>query len=149
VIKGSAEERRLVGRAAGALDPEEREAGMLEQIEKLSRIATVCENETRAVLNAVGGKVDPTMDRHSLFGHRSAASVKKGMDIGDIVDHERYTIRGWTSEKHAARYASHACWATPGTNLTAQANRTRSIYLLSNSNGTSRRSTRPQGRANA
>jgi hypothetical protein len=64
---------------------------MLERIDKLSQIAMACENETRAVLNAVGGKVDPTMSLHSPFGHRSAASVKKGIDAGDIVGHEKYT----------------------------------------------------------
>ena len=64
---------------------------MLERIDALSRIAMACENETRAVLNAVGGKVDPTMSLHSLFGHRSLASVKKGIEAGDIVGHEKYT----------------------------------------------------------
>ena len=56
-----------------------------------AKIATSCENEARAVLNAAGGKVDPTMSLHSLFGHRSVASVKKGVDGGDIVGHEEYT----------------------------------------------------------
>jgi hypothetical protein len=63
VIQGSAKDLRLTGGAAGALAPEEREAESLGRIEELasSDIATACENETRAVLNAVGGKVDPTM----------------------------------------------------------------------------------------
>jgi hypothetical protein len=68
-----------------------RSTELLERIEELARIATACENETRAVLNAVGGKVDPTMSLHSLFGHRSIASVKKGIDGGDIAGHEKYT----------------------------------------------------------
>jgi hypothetical protein len=91
VIQGSAEDRRLTGGAAGALASGETD--MLEQIEKFSQIAMACENETRAVMNAVGGKVDLTMSLHSLFGHRSVASVKKGIDVGDIVDHEKYTER--------------------------------------------------------
>jgi hypothetical protein len=68
VIQGSAEDRGL---AAGALT----EAEMLEQINTLSQIAMACENETRAVLNATGGKVDPTMSLHSLFGHRPKPSL--------------------------------------------------------------------------
>jgi hypothetical protein len=79
VIQGSAEDLRLTGGAAGALVPEEREAELLGRIEELAHIATACENETRAVLNAVGGEMDPTMSLHSLFGHRSVASVKKGI----------------------------------------------------------------------
>jgi hypothetical protein len=73
--------------AAGALT----EAEMMEQIDAFAQIATACENETRSVLNATGGKVDPAMSLHSLFGHRSVASVKKGIDVGDIVGHEEYT----------------------------------------------------------
>ena len=71
--------------AAGALT----EAEMWEKIETFAKIATSCENETRAVLNAAGGKVDPTMSLHSLFGHRSAASVKKGIDGGDMYGGQR------------------------------------------------------------
>jgi hypothetical protein len=66
VIQGSAEDLRLTGGAAGALAPEEREE-LLGRIEELTHTATACENETRAVLNAVGGKVDPTMSLHSLY----------------------------------------------------------------------------------
>jgi hypothetical protein len=84
VIQGSAEDRGL---AAGA--PTEIE--VLKRIDELSQIAMACENETRAVLNAIGGKVDPTMSLHSLFGHLSLASVKKGIEAGDIVGHEKYT----------------------------------------------------------
>jgi hypothetical protein len=42
---------------------------MMEKIETFAQIATSCENEARAVLNATGGKLDPTMSLHSLFGH--------------------------------------------------------------------------------
>jgi hypothetical protein len=84
VIQGPVEDR---GMAAGALT----EAEIQEQIDAFAQIATACENETRAALNATGGKVDPAMSLHSLFGHRSAASVKKGIDVGDIVGHEEYT----------------------------------------------------------
>ena len=85
--QGLGPERMIQFEAAGALT----EAEMWENIETFAKIATSCENETRAVLNATGGKVDPTMSLHSLFGHRSVASVKKGIDVGDIVGHEEYT----------------------------------------------------------
>jgi hypothetical protein len=52
---------------------------LAERINTPSQIAMACENETQAVLNAVGGKVDPALSLHSLFGHRSPASVKKGV----------------------------------------------------------------------
>jgi hypothetical protein len=67
--------------AAGALT----EAEMWEKIETFAKIATSCENETRAVLNQTGGKVDSAMSLHGLFGHRSVANVKRGIDGGDIV----------------------------------------------------------------
>jgi hypothetical protein len=85
--QGLGPERMIQFEAAGALT----EAEMMEKIETFAQIAMSCENETRAVLNATGGKVNSTMSLHSLFGHRSVASVKKGIDVGDIVGHEEYT----------------------------------------------------------
>ena len=61
---GLGPERMIQPEAAGALT----EAEMWEKIETFAKIATSCENETRAVLNQTGGKVDPTMSLHSLFG---------------------------------------------------------------------------------
>jgi hypothetical protein len=64
---------------------------MWEKTETFAKIAVPCENETRAALNHTGGKVDPTMSLHGLFGHRSVATVKTRIDGGDIVGHEKYT----------------------------------------------------------
>ena len=82
--QGLGPERMVQPEAAGALT----EAEMWEKIDTFAKIATPCENETRAVLNQTGGKVDSTMSLHGLFGHRSVATVKRGIDGGDIVGHE-------------------------------------------------------------
>jgi hypothetical protein len=68
--QGLGPERMIQGpvEAAGALT----EAEMLEQIDTFAQIATACENETRAALNATGGKVDPAMSLHSLFSATEA-----------------------------------------------------------------------------